>query len=59
MVQDWSPIYYGFIPGMSHTAVCGRRNLDERTLIANAFFDLETLTSGQCNVQATGQENII
>ena len=44
---------------MSHTAGCSGRNLDETTLIANEFFDLETRTSGQCNVQATGQEKII
>ena len=59
MLQDWSLIYYGFTLGMSHPAVCSRRDLDETTLIANAFFDLETRTSGQCNVQATGQEKII
>ena len=56
MVQDWSQIYYGFTLGMSHSAVYNRRNLDETILIANDFFDLETRTSGQCNVQATGQE---
>ena len=59
MVQDWSQIYYGFTLGMSHPAVCSRRNLDETTLTANEFFDLETRTSGQCNLQATGQEKII
>ena len=57
MVQGWPQIYYGFTLGMSHPAVCSRRNLDETTLIANAFFDLETRTSK--NVQATGQEKII
>ena len=57
MVQDWSQIYYGFTLGMSHPAVRSRRNLDETTLIANVFFDIETLTSGQCDVQATGHKN--